>query len=223
MSSRRKFLAISAATLTVASLPKCLLAERIGGEVFTSGSLGAYAQGILSQTVFQKLIGTEFRAFLDSYAVGYMRLESVTGGTPSSSPGTPQRGGAAIAGLRAPQTPVEQAMVSFQVSFSTGGAKFPQGTYLLDHATLGRFACFLVPSDPVGGPTCSATFCYLSSSILEGPSRLMVPQAPLQVPISASAVAPSDTPEQPGPSPNSLQTRIGSVALNQGMRSDSQN
>jgi len=165
MSSRRQFLATSAAALAVVSLPKSLLAERLGGDVFTSASLGAYTQGILSQATFEGLIGTQFKAFLDNNAVAYLRLESVIGGT-SAETAPRLRGNVATPALRTSAT----QMVSFQVSFSTGGAKFGQGSYLLDHGTLGRFACFLVPSSPAGGATCSATFCYLSSAAAAQPN-----------------------------------------------------
>ena len=41
MPTRRHFLAATAATITLAALPKSLFAERLGGDVFTNASLGA--------------------------------------------------------------------------------------------------------------------------------------------------------------------------------------
>ena len=144
MSSRRHFLAAAAATITFAALPKSLFAERLGGDVFSNASLGAYAQGLLTQATFEKHIGSVFTAFLDNNAVGYLTLEKVTA-QPASSATTKQ-----------------VQITSFHLSFSTN-AVFSQGTYLLDHGILGRFAAFLVPGDPVkGSGTCGATFCYLT-------------------------------------------------------------
>jgi hypothetical protein len=179
MFSRRKFLATSTVALAAVSLPKSLLAERIGGEVFTSGSLGAYTQRMLTQTTFEGLIGTQFNAFLDNSAVAYMRLESVTAGFSAGAP-VLKRGMPTV--LQIPATTAAQ-VESFQVTFSTGGANFPQGSYLLDHGTLGRFACFLVPSSPKGGVTCSATFCYLTSAAVQLPGP---PAAPVMRPTSRS-------------------------------------
>ena len=195
LSSRRQFLATSAVAFAATSLPKSLLAERTGGELFTSASLGAYAQGILTQATFEGLIGTLFMAFLDNNAVAYMRLVSVTGNSPST--GSAVKGSAATSLLRRPANTVN-SVVSFQASFSTGGANFSQGSYLLDHGTLGRFACFLVPSDPMGGPTCSATFCYLASGIIAQPPR---PTAPVELapPVELTAPVELSAPVQSRP------------------------
>jgi len=157
MSTRRHFLAATAATITLAALPKSLFAERLGGDVFTNASLGAYGQGLLTQATFEKHIGSTFTAFLDDNAVGYLTLEKVVAqptGTNASSE------------LRLPGTSatVQQQVTSFHLTFSTK-AVFPQGTYLLDHGILGRFAAFLVPGDPVkGNGSCGATFSYLTSA-----------------------------------------------------------
>ena len=157
MSTRRHFLAATAATITLAALPKSLFAERLGGDVFTNASLGAYGQGLLTQATFEKHIGSTFTAFLDNDGVGYLTLEKVVAqptGTNASSE------------LRLPGTSatVQQQVTSFHLTFSTK-AVFPQGTYLLDHGILGRFAAFLVPGDPVkGNGSCGATFSYLTSA-----------------------------------------------------------
>ena len=158
MSTRRHFLAAAAATITFAALPKSLFAERLGGDVFTNASLGAYGQGLLTQATFEKHVGSIFTVFLDDDAVGYLTLEKVVAQSSTLS-NTSIR-------LRLPGTSatVQQQVTSFHLTFSTK-AVFPQGTYLLDHGILGRFAAFLVPGDPVkGNGSCGATFNYLTST-----------------------------------------------------------
>ena len=157
MSSRRHFLAATAATITFAALPKSLFAERLGGDVFTNASLGAYTQGLLTQATFEKHVGSVFTVFLDNDAVGYLTLQKVvaqpTGANASSQ-------------LRLPgsSATVQLQVTSFHLTFSTK-AVFSQGTYLLDHGILGRFAAFLVPGDSVkGNGSCGATFSYLTSA-----------------------------------------------------------
>ncbi len=141
--SRRRFLT-SAAILTAAStLPSRALASRTGGDVFTNASVGAYVQGLLTREHFETLIGTLFLAFLDDDRTAYMRLRSVEE-------------------LKPRQT--KDAVAAFHLSFSTGGVAVEQGSYLLDHATLGRFALFLVPGVAAHGElTCGAVFASIGT------------------------------------------------------------
>jgi len=195
MPSRRCFLATSAAAFTAATLPKSLLAERLGGNVFTNGSLGAYAQGILSQANFEAQVGSIFEAFLDNDEVAYLRLQTVTGTSSAPTPPIQPRSRANfVPAVRVPTVSSLQ-ITSFQLSFSTGGAVFDQGTYLLDSATLGRFACFLVPG---GEGSCGATFAYLPG----GPSYVPIQPRPLlpsiTLPSSSGGIAPLNSRQAPG-------------------------
>lgn len=170
MSTRRHFLAVTAAAVTVAALPKSLFAERLGGDVFTNASLGAYAQGLLTQATFEKHIGSVFTAFLDDDAVGYLTLEKVVG--QPTSPSMAAASSNTANQLRMPGTSAtrQQQVTSFHLTFSTH-AVFSQGTYLLDHGILGRFAVFLVPGDSVkGNGSCGATFSYLAGVELSAPA-----------------------------------------------------
>jgi hypothetical protein len=180
MPSRRHFLATSTAAIAVATLPTPLFAERLGGEVFTNGSLGAYAQGILSQANFESRLGSIFKAFLDNDKVAYLRLQTVTGTSASSTPPLPTQGRVSLSQARRAPTFNSPQITSFQLSFSTGGAIVTQGSYLLDNDTLGRFACFLVPG---AEGFCGATFAYLPG----GPSYL--PTLPTRPPLSPIAPA----------------------------------
>ena len=173
MPSRRNFLAAAAAAMTGAALPHSLFAERLGGDVFTNASLGAYTQGLLTQTTFEKHLGSVFTAFLENNAVGYLLLQKVDGlqaSMTATNPSLPTANSLQPAATLATQHTVaaaQQQMTAFHLTFSTS-AVFNQGTYLLDHGILGRFAAFLVPGDAVkGSGTCGATFCYLANDAIK--------------------------------------------------------
>lgn len=170
MPSRRHFLAASAATVTAAALPKSLLASSTRHEVFTNASLGAYTQGILTQANFESVVGSTFTLFLDNDAVTYLRLVKVIGASTSGLTATQGLSRAPLTAARVPRVAPTQT-TSFRLSFSTSGAVFfPQSTYLLDHGTLGEFAAFLVPGDPIlASGTCSAVFNYLTAATLNAP------------------------------------------------------
>jgi len=162
MQSRRRFLAASAATLAAAALPTGLLAEQLGPDVFTNASLGAYTQGLLTQAHFSALAGSVFTASLPDGSYRYLALRSVDGTTTLPSRST-------NASPRSITTPQITLNTSVQVSvfyliFDVQGDAIPQGSYLLDHGTLGSFVAFLVAGQtPAGTPTCVATFASLGS------------------------------------------------------------
>jgi hypothetical protein len=166
MSNRRQFLASSAAAVTMAALPSSLFAERMGGKVFTNASLGAYAQGTMTQETFEGVVGSSFKIFLDDFRAAQLRLLSVTPlgaaaatATNNAAPVIKTRASVGR-GTVAPVAPPKQQVTGFYLTFSIVGEAFPQDSYLLDHGTLGRFAVFLVPG---GTGNCTATFCQLTS------------------------------------------------------------
>jgi hypothetical protein len=162
MSSRRRFLAASAATIAAAVLPKGLIAEKSGASVFTNASTGAYSQGILTSANFSNQIGSVFTALQPDGSYAYLTLRSVQTFT-LASPTKPIAAPRVISGTQS-GAPTE-AVSSFQLIFDVQGAPLAQSTYLLDHGTLGSFAVFVVPgATPAGSPTCMATFASLSVS-----------------------------------------------------------
>ncbi len=162
MSSRRRFLAASAATLAAAVLPKGLIAEKSGTSVFTSASLGAYTQGILTSANFSNQIGSVFTALQPDGTYAYLTLRSVQTFT-LASPTKPIAAPRVLSGTQ-PSTS-SLAVSSFQLTFDVQGAPLMQDTYLLDNGTLGSFAVFVVPgATSAGSPTCMATFASLSVS-----------------------------------------------------------
>lgn len=92
---------------------------------------------------------------------------SLLGGTATAS-GAPARPGTSAMLRRGiaevPVTLTANGQTNcFICCFSSGSTVIPQGSYVLDHGTLGRFAVLLVSSGKVatGVPTCSATFNYM--------------------------------------------------------------
>jgi len=169
MHNRRRFLVASAALVTGVTLPKSLFASRIGGDVFTSASLGAYSQGLLTQANFERVIGSQFTLFIEHNKVAYLRLRTVESLGPQTGEASSSQTSPAVRRAKSPIVPVPGSTVpskqvgGFHLAFSTEGAAFDQGTYLVDHGTLGRFALFLVPGDPThGNGSCGATFTSLA-------------------------------------------------------------
>ncbi len=160
MPNRRSFVVASAAGIVAATLPGMSFAQRPGTDIFSEANLGAYAQGLLTQANFERLLGSLFMAFVDDERTAYMRLKSVAG--------TDSGARAASSSRLAP--PVS-SVSSFFARFDTGGMTLGQGTYVLDHGRLGRFAVFLVPGvDAAGAPTCTATFTHFAPNpVLNSP------------------------------------------------------
>ncbi len=163
MSNRRSFLKLSATAATSAMLlPKLgwSQADRLGGPVFSNASVGAYQQGLITLVGFQKLVGSEFKAFLDNNEAAWLRLRQAVAIDYSL---TPEKKKARLAAqqviaptgadLTLARNPVQPD--TFELRFDIRGPNFPQNSYLLDHGTLGRFVAYLQPSTP---GRCYATF-----------------------------------------------------------------
>lgn len=196
MPSRRRFLAASAATLTAAALPKSIFAEQSEANVFTNASLGAYTQGLLTLANFAKQVGTVFTVQRDDGSYGYMTLlsaASVVLGANAPLKPAPTAPSVAPIAPRISVNPVSapvvtQGLTTFRLVFDVQGPSLPQQTYLLDHGTLGSFACFLVPGmSSSGGPTSSATFCELAAAnTVKAPVSL--PKPPIASPVGSQVL-----------------------------------
>ncbi|NYF80598.1 DUF6916 family protein [Granulicella arctica] len=167
MHNRRHFLVASAVLVTGAAFPTSLFASRIDDDLFTNTSLGAYSQGLLTQANFEHVIGSQFTLLLKNNDATHLYLRTV-------EPLGPQGGGAfssqtspAVRRAKSLTIPVPgstgsaKQVVGFHLTFSTESTTFDQGTYLIDHGTLGRFALFLVPGNQTPG-SCGATFTSLA-------------------------------------------------------------
>jgi hypothetical protein len=176
MPTRRQFLVSSSAVCALSALPKSLRGQQQA--VFTNASIGAYEQGLMTLSNFQTLIGSMFMAILADGSPAYLTLASAkavtmpTATTPTvgvAAPTGPTIGVKAMVAQpsAAQAAPLLTTANSFQLVFLSGTAVLPQGSYLVDHATLGRFAVFLVPgTTATGAATVSANFNYLSATRL---------------------------------------------------------
>jgi hypothetical protein len=150
MYNRRIFLSLSGGALAAAVLPSNSFASGPGKSVFSPQSLGAYTQGKMTYDVFQSVQGSVFTAFLSDGQVAYLRLNKVVdfataSATASNTPiATPQSGLASRAAIAKKQA---IQISGFSLQFSVRGPLTEQGTYLLDHGTLGRIALFVVPGE----------------------------------------------------------------------------
>jgi len=160
--NRRSFLALGSSAIMASALPGKLLAQSSSSDVFSNRNLGAYTQGLMTQATFQRLVGSPFTADLGNGHYANLKLLSVQAVTPpASSSSQPGAGKSRVLSVVSPVTVAKSSSSSFNLNFSTGGKLLPQNTYTLDHGTLGSFAAFLVPGDPVHGGTCSACFNLL--------------------------------------------------------------
>jgi len=191
-------LTLSSAALAISALPGKLLAQHVGVEVFSNGNLGAYSQGLLTLEAFQRLVGSEFRVFFEDGSITPLTLLSVTDRNQTAE--------AILPAATAPQQKAARAYSEFQrapvaglttsafdLRFSVNGAPLAQQSYTLDHASLGRFAAFLVPGlSTAGGNTCTGSFNYLAGSpAAPGPIKLprYVPEMSFPVGSSGSQSA----------------------------------
>ncbi|MDE1160660.1 MAG: hypothetical protein PW792_01805 [Acidobacteriaceae bacterium] len=158
MSTRRRFLSLSAASVSVLALPKRLFALT-SQNTFANASLGAYTQGLMTKQHLEALVGSTFTVFLSDGGYSQIRLREIS--TPTEKTDTERTeerkkytvapAGADLSAVRAALQPSP-----FTLRFDVLGKDFPQDSYLLDNGTLGRVTMFLVP----GGPgKCTATFC----------------------------------------------------------------
>jgi hypothetical protein len=127
MPSRRRFLAASAATFAAAVLPKKLTAEQLGASVFTNASLGAYAQGLLTEANFSNQVGSVFTALRPDGSYGYLTLRSVQTFTLSSATKT-VAAPRVLSGTQSGNSSVQVS--SFMLIFDVQGDAFAQETYL---------------------------------------------------------------------------------------------
>ena len=160
MQTRRSFLSISAAMVAGAALPPLAAAQsssRIGGEVFTLATLGAYQQNLLTKGGVEGLVGSIFMVFVDDGKVAYLTLVKVKGLDELQAD---MSGDAKL--LKKKDSAAVTRARGFVAIFDGETKKVPQGTYVVDHGRLGRVAMFLVPGrNEAGGTTVVATFTSL--------------------------------------------------------------
>ena len=143
--------------------PASLFAERLGIPVFSNAATGAYQQGLLSRARFTTLVGQSFRIFLDDDQVADLVLHKVM---TQQDVALAARDGSAASQLAVHKLAKRWPSPDncFMLVFHSGSTLVPQDSFVLDHATLGSFAVFLVPgSTTPGRATTIATFNYITA------------------------------------------------------------
>jgi hypothetical protein len=154
MKNRRQFVYLSLATVSVCVL-RPLHGQMAETQVFASGNVAAYDHGGLSETVFERHLGSVFTAYVGKTKVISLRLEKVNHVVAKTVPD--RTGKAALPGRPLP------AVTAYSLIFDTDGREIPQDSYIVDHGVLGRFTVFLVPGISVSGKkTCIAYFSSMN-------------------------------------------------------------
>jgi hypothetical protein len=162
LTDRRSFLILGSGAALGSTLPSSLFAQVASSDLFSNRNLGLYTQGLMTQATFERVVGSVFRATLDTGSYANLTLVGVKAAT-FSAPAKPVSSGIKMrSGLVVASAPVAASTPkAFTLNFTSGSRLVPQGSYELDHGTLGSFVLFLVPGDPVRGGTCSACFSLL--------------------------------------------------------------
>jgi hypothetical protein len=150
MYNRRRFLILSSGLVAAAALPAKSFGSGPSQGVFSQQSLGAFNQGTMTQSVFEGVQGSVFTAFLSDGSVAYLRLAKIEGLGANASTTSNSSSGKLLPVIvpRGVTSRTQSTQVSgFSLRFSVSGPLTEQGTYLLDHGTLGRMALFLVPGE----------------------------------------------------------------------------
>lgn len=155
MHDRRHFLLNSTALLAAVTTRGAFAQQAATEDAFSNATLGAYQQGILTQTQFEHEIGSLFMFFIKTTDVIYARLRSVTpyeGRPPANLTGriiTPRRATSSFT----------RQVNTFTLLFDCENPLPEQKSLIIDHATQGRFVMFLVPgTSSTRTPTCSGVF-----------------------------------------------------------------
>ncbi len=165
MSSRRTFLKASSLACAVSALHPMLHAQNAAvPDPFSNQNMEPYQEGLLTRSTFKAVLQSLFTLFLADGSTRTMRLVDVSDPVATTVASPIQAVGSRTASAQKPRasagsTPVALPDHSFTLSFDVAGGSFPQGTYTLDHATLGRLALFLVPaSSDSAAMSCTAVF-----------------------------------------------------------------
>jgi hypothetical protein len=163
--SRRRFLLAGQTFLAAAALP----IKFFGASA--ASSLGATSNVNLAtatKTTFQPLINSSFAVQSGSQTTAWLTLLSVEDMNSKSASTSEQM----VFGLKAAK-PAQQTTDTFALHFYGTGETLKQGTYDLDHHTLGKFQLFVVPS---GTSAYTAVISHLQSAF---PIRAPKPLRPM--------------------------------------------
>jgi hypothetical protein len=153
--SRRRFLVAGQTLLAAAALPM-----KFFGATATITNMATWTKG-----TFQPLVNSSFAVLAGSGTAAWLTLLSVE--DMNSKP--PVKTAPMAFGLKGPKA--SPAVIdTFALHFYITGETLPQGTYELEHRSLGRFSLFVVPS---GTSTYTAIISHIESAMpIQPPKRL---------------------------------------------------
>jgi peptidoglycan DL-endopeptidase CwlO len=137
MPTRRTFLKASSLACAASALHPMLHAQNPAiPDPFSNQNLEPGEQGLLTRAAFAAVLQSIFTLSLPDGTTRTLRLVNVSDPTADDPSGQ-----------------------NFSISFTVAGGAFSQGTYPLDHATMGSFALFVVPSSTdSSAQSCTAVF-----------------------------------------------------------------
>jgi hypothetical protein len=160
--SRRKFLVTGQTLLAAAALPMKFFGA---AAVLEFGSSNTANMATWTKGTFQPLVNSSFAVRSGSATAAWLTLLSVE----DMNSKTQVKTAAMAFGLKGPKA--SPAVIdTFALHFYVIGETLPQGTYELEHRSLGRFSLFVVPS---GTSTYTAIISHIESAApIRAPKRL---------------------------------------------------
>jgi hypothetical protein len=158
--SRRTFLVAGQTLLAAAALPlKFFGAGTLESDSANTAKLASWTKG-----TFQPLVSSSFAVHSGSRTTAWLTLLSVE----DMNSKTPTKTAPMAFGLKTLST--QPTVDTFALHFHGTGEALPQGTYELEHHSLGRFSLFVVPS---GTTTYTAIISHIESATpIRAPKRL---------------------------------------------------
>jgi len=161
--SRRNFIVAGQALLAATTLPMKFFGTAAGLEFGASNNANLASS---TRNTFLPLVNSSFAVRSGLLTTAWLTLLSVEDMNPKS----PIHAAPMAIGLKLPKVAPPQLTDTFALHFYATGEKLEQGTYELEHHSLGRFSLFLVPS---GTSTCNAVISHLlGSAPVTGPKRV---------------------------------------------------
>jgi hypothetical protein len=159
--SRRTFLVAGQTLVAAAALPL----KFFGAATSQFGSLNAANLALWTKGTFEPLVSSSFAVHSGALVTTWFTLLSVE----DMNLKTPGQTAPMAFGLRTLRT-TQPAINTFALHFHGTGETLRQGTYELEHHTLGKFSLFVVPS---GTTTYTAIISHLESATpIRAPKRL---------------------------------------------------
>jgi len=159
--SRRSFLVAGQTLLAAAALPL----KFFGAGTLESASANTAKLASWTKGTFQPLVSSSFAVHSGARTPTWFTLLSVE----DMNSKTPTETTPLAFGVKPPSLP-QPTLDTFALHFHGTGEALPQGTYELEHHSLGRFSLFVVPS---GTTTYTAIISHITSATpIRAPKRL---------------------------------------------------